>query len=732
MVSQGPADDAANEPIALLTSQQRSDARLQLALSAGGLGVWEWSRDSDEIDWDLTTARLYGVDPAHVPQHFADYLELVYPDDRDEVQATVRQALASGNDFSTTHRVVHPDGTVRWLQNRGHPVSNGEEVIGVIGVVGDVTTQRLAEVERERLLAEESAARAEADAERARLEFILEAKQVISQDFDLDARLREFIHLAVPRLADGGAVHLVDTATGEVRLHALVHRDPAQRELVAELFDLYPIRLDQRVGIGALIRGGRSGWLPKLTDEMLVGAAASDTHLEMLRRLDITSGLVVPLVGPDGPFGAVTFITTEGRLMREADLRLVEQLCNRVAILLHNSQLTQAIDAERLAHRYQAALLTSVLEASVDGVLAVSIEGEVLTHNQRFLELWGIDESVLAGGDDAFLAAAEGLVVDPEGFVATVKQAYADRPVRFHDQVELTSGRVLDRHGTRLVDTDGEYLGFVWNYRDITVEKAQAAAISEAGRRSATLARTLQQSLLPPRLPHIAGVDLAARYHPASGGIEVGGDFYDVFSVGGEWILVVGDVCGKGAEAAAITALARYSIRAAASHDADPASILTDLNGVMLTDPTVTEGVPRFATVCCIRLRHEGDMVHADIACGGHQPPFAVRADGTVEEVGAPGTLLGVFDEVRIETTTATLGSGDSIVMLTDGVLEARRPDGDQLDVEGVEQVLARSAGQGAAASDLCGDLAAAAIAVQHGDTKDDIAILVARVEPSR
>jgi PAS domain-containing protein len=724
-----PAGPAADEPTGL-TSQQRSDARLQLALSAGGLGVWEWQRDTDEIEWDLTTARLYGRDLDDAPPHIADYLDLVHPDDRDELRDTVRASLASGDDFSVIHRIVQPESTVRWLQTRGHPVSNGEHIVAVIGVVGDVTAQRLAEVERERLLAEESAARAEADAERARLELILEAKEVISQHLDLDARLREFIHLSVPRLADGGAVHLVD-ADGRVRLHALAHRDPEQRELVERLFELYPVRLDQPVGIGALIRGGRSGWLPNLTDEMLVGAASTSEQLAMLRRLDITSALVVPLVGPDGPFGSVTFITTRGRRMREADLRLVEQVCSRVAILLHNAQLTQAIDAERLAHRYQAALLTSVLEASVDGVLAVGIDGTVLTHNQRFLELWGIDESLIQRGDDALLAEAQRLVADPEGFVATVKRAYEERPVRFHDQVELRSGRVLDRHGTCLVDTDGEYLGFLWNFRDVTVEKAHAEAIAEAGRRSATLARTLQQSLLPPRLPHIDGVDLAARYHPASEGLDVGGDFYDVFSQDDDWLLVIGDVCGKGAEAAAITALVRWSIRAAASRDTDPTSLLTELNGVMLTDPMVTEGVPRFATVCCIRLRRDDGGVWADIACGGHQPPFAIRADGLVEEVGVPGTLLGVFDEVSIETVTTRLEPGDAIVLLTDGVLEARDPAGDQLEVGGVEAVLARCAREGAGPAQLCRDLADAAISVQDDGPRDDIAILAARVEPS-
>jgi PAS domain S-box-containing protein len=721
------SDRTADEPIAVLSHQERSEARLQLALAAGGLGVWEWDRTSNEIVWDRTMERLFGLEPGGAPADLESYLELVHPDDRDELWATVSEALQTGDDYTAVHRVLWLDGSVHWLQARGHPVSNGEAILGIIGVSGDITAQRHAEVERERLLAEESAARAEAEAERARLEFIIQAKYALSQSLDLDDRLREFIRLAVPRFADGSAVHLVDES-GEVHLHALEHRDPTQIELVRDLFERYPVRMAQTFGIGAVIRSGQSGWLPHVTDEMLEGAARSDTHLAMLRRLEITSALAVPLIGPDGPFGAVTFITTGGRRMREDDLVLVEQVCTRVAILLRNAQLIDAIDAERLAHRYQAALLTSVLEASVDGVLAVGPHGEVLTYNQRFLELWDFDAALAEQGDDALLAEAEKRVADREGFVAEVKWAYDERPARMHDQVQLASGRVLDRHGTCLTDPDGEYLGFLWSFRDVTLERAQAEAIAEAGRRSATLARTLQQSLLPPRLPQIIGIDLAARYHAAFEGLDIGGDFYDVFSVGGDWILVVGDVCGKGAEAAAVTALARYTIRATASHDSDPASILSELNSVMLSDTTVTEGVPRFATVCCIRLRLDEDAVYADVSCGGHQPPFLLRDDGTVTTAGNSGTLLGVFDDLDLSSTTVSLDPGDSVVLLTDGVLEARDPDGKQFDVDGVEQVLAAAAGSGA--RNLCRVLESAALAVQDGLARDDIAILVARVQP--
>ncbi|MFP4511472.1 MAG: SpoIIE family protein phosphatase [Acidimicrobiales bacterium] len=724
----GPGDQAVNREAGDTTAE-----RLRLALLAGGLGVWEWDRRTDTVEWDEALEEIFGLAPGEGPTDFDSYLALLHPEDVEVVGATVAEAIDTGTDFTVEHRVVCPDGETKWVQGRGHPIVEDGEVVGLVGVTGDVTERHEAEAERTRLLAEESAARADAEGERARLRFLIEAKAALSEHLGLEDQLDELARLSIPRFADGSAVHLLDEA-GEPELVSLHHRDPQQVEVIRQLFDRYPVRLDNTVGIGAVIREGRSGWLPEATEEMLARAAESEHHLQLLRRLDLTAGLVVPLVGPDGTFGAITFITTGGRRLAEDDLDLVEQLCSRVAVLVRNAQLLESRELERAAHRYQAALLQSMFEASVDGVLAVGTHGEVLAYNQRFLHLWDLDEDLVDRGDDALLAEAEQRVADREGFVASVKAAYEDRPDRMHDEVELANGRILDRHGTCLTGPDGEYLGFLWNFRDVTLERAQAAAVAEAGKRSAMLARTLQQSLLPPRLPRIPGIDLAARYHPAFEGLDIGGDFYDVFTVGDDWILVIGDVCGKGAEAASLTALARYTIRATSSHDSNPTSILTELNSVMLADADSTSGVPRFATVGCIRLRDdpspdaEPGTILADVACGGHPPPLLVRHDRTIEDAGQPGTLLGVFAEVQVTTVTNTLHAGDALVCVTDGVLEARDAEGNQFEVDGMQQVLGPLAGR--SAGRMCAELEAAALEVQDGVAHDDIAILVARVEP--
>ncbi|MFF1399841.1 SpoIIE family protein phosphatase [Streptomyces sp. NPDC058287] len=186
------------------------------------------------------------------------------------------------------------------------------------------------------------------------------------------------------------------------------------------------------------------------------------------------------------------------------------------------------------------------------------------------------------------------------------------------------------------------------------------------------LATTLQQTLLPPVLADVPGLDVAAHYHIASVD-EVGGDFYDLFSLGaGTWGLFLGDVCGKGAAAAALTSLARYTLRAAAVYDPDPAVVLGNLNTVLNHEYNGTD--PRFCTVLFGLLTPDGDHggFRITLASGGHPPALLIRADGTADYLPTPGgQLIGVLPEARITTITLRLHPGDTLLLHTDGLTEA-------------------------------------------------------------
>lgn len=740
MVSDRPVLDARGEVIALVgvsediserrwveEAHRRSDQRLRLALAAGRLGVWEWDDATGLVTWDSTMEDLFCLEPGTFAGTLDAYLELLHPEDREPVLALVEGALVTGEGFSLEHRVVCPDGSIRWLQGDGQPrLDEAGEVRGLIGVTVDVTERHRAEAERIQLLAAEASARAEAEAARARIEFLSDAAAALGEPLELSERLQRLTRLGVPRFADASAVYLLDD-DGEPALLALHHRDPDQEQILVDLIRRYPVRLDSPVGVGAAIRRSATVWLPEVDESVLAMAARSEGHLAELRALQLTAGIAVPLVGPEGALGAVAFVTVGGRKMTDDDVALAEELCRRIGTLIHNGRLLEARDRDRAIYRYQAALLQALFEASVDGMLAVDPRGQVLASNRRFLQLWGFDEDLLAGGDDVLLQAAAAQVADPESFLAGVRHAYDDAPVSVHDEVLLADGRVLDRHGTPIVDEDGHPHGFTWSFRDVTSERAQQAEIVAAGERFATLARTLQQSLLPPNLPSPTGLELAARYHPAFEGVDVGGDFYDVFAVGQDWVLVIGDVCGKGPEAAALTALARYTIRASAIHDPDPASVLRELNRAMLAHQDGPGSRHRFATVACVHLVGGSAGVTAEVACGGHPLPLVLRADGSIEAVGRPGTLLGVLDQISVETTSTLLGVGDTLVTVTDGVLEARR-HGELLGDEGLVDLLGTLNGRSAA--EISAAIEARALDQQGGIAHDDIAVLVARVCP--
>ncbi|HEX9124189.1 MAG TPA: PAS domain S-box protein [Actinomycetota bacterium] len=236
------------------------------------------------------------------------------------------------------------------------------------------------------------------------------------------------------------------------------------------------------------------------------------------------------------------------------------------------------------------------------------------------------------------------------------------------------------------------------------------------------IARTLQRSLLPQRLPEIPRVEVAAVYQPA--GVtrtEVGGDFYDVFEIGDRaWGVAMGDVCGKGVEAAALTGLARHTLRSAAIRVHGPAAALEELNEVLRR-----EGGERFCTVAYGRLERAGDDTRLAVACGGHPLPLVLRSDGTVEPAGEPGTLLGIFEDIELHEREVTLHPGDAVVFYTDGLVDTRMSEPfDDVALRALLQTCTEFTAQQIA------DCFRDAVADPQGEAPDDIAILVVRVTP--
>jgi serine phosphatase RsbU (regulator of sigma subunit) len=223
--------------------------------------------------------------------------------------------------------------------------------------------------------------------------------------------------------------------------------------------------------------------------------------------------------------------------------------------------------------------------------------------------------------------------------------------------VSAESGRHYDRHDVALAEAVAGRLA----------EALDAAWMSDHQR---SVAVTLQKALLPPALPTIPGVNIVARYWPA--GIDrVGGDFYDVFPIGGhEWALVIGDVCGSGPDAAALTAIARHTIRAAARHGAAAEVVIDWLNEAVLQSQR-----DLFCTVCYATLAVTDDGFSLTSTAAGHPLPLVSSALGA-HTVGRPGTLVGMFERVTTATERVALHNGDVVVLYTDGITDLSPPHG--------------------------------------------------------
>jgi serine phosphatase RsbU (regulator of sigma subunit)/PAS domain-containing protein len=237
--------------------------------------------------------------------------------------------------------------------------------------------------------------------------------------------------------------------------------------------------------------------------------------------------------------------------------------------------------------------------------------------------------------------------------------------------VPMTAGRVI---GTvTLAVADREYdTADVLVAEDFGLRAGAAIENARLYRAASQIARTLQTSLLPPHLPDVPGAELAAAFHPAGQGLEVGGDFYDVFTTGeGQWYLVIGDVSGKGAEAAAVTALARYTLRGAAARRRSPAEILRWVGEAML-DQDAAGG--HYCTIACALVDLTSSPVRLTVSCGGHPLPVLRRVDGGVEAVGSHGTLLGLVPDPELQDRSTDLHPGDTLVLYTDGLTEAGAP----------------------------------------------------------
>ena len=287
-----------------------------------------------------------------------------------------------------------------------------------------------------------------------------------------------------------------------------------------------------------------------------------------------------------------------------------------------------------------------------------------------------------------------------------------------------------DRPGRPFSDADVSLATAVASRAGVIVDNARMF------HEQAVVARALQDSLLPGRLPDIPGIDLGARYRAAGQGLDVGGDFYDAFPADRNWwIIAVGDVCGHGVEAAATTGLVRHTIRSSAFDGVMPSTLLRRLNEMLLRDAAERDEIgdddlpvsPRFCTVLVGAVQPTDNGIDIILCSAGHPLPLVRRTAGAVEPVGIPGTLLGVTAEVSLSDTVVHLDPGESLVCYTDGLTD-RRKGRRAFGEEGVVKALLQ--GKGLGADELARLIESEALGYVDDEPADDMAVLTLRAVP--
>jgi serine phosphatase RsbU (regulator of sigma subunit)/PAS domain-containing protein len=251
---------------------------------------------------------------------------------------------------------------------------------------------------------------------------------------------------------------------------------------------------------------------------------------------------------------------------------------------------------------------------------------------------------------------------------------------------------------------------------------AIAIRVDRVFRKQSQVAEALQASLLPARLPEAPGLEFAAAYIGATQSQEISGDFYDVFKAGDGWGIAVGDVCGKGQDAAAMTAAARYAIRALAHVHDTPATVLAAANEVLVAE----DWDDRFVTASLAFLQQRGRRIEVRLGSCGHVGPAVVRADGRVEILEGDGLPLGLFDDNKPGRLELELHKGDVLFFYTDGVTEARSSDLSFFEDRLADELAAVA---GRKASDIVRAVQELVTSFSSGELKDDVTILAVRVE---
>lgn len=736
--------------------------RMEVALEASQVGVWELDLETGRMSWDERCAALF--DRQHVPERDAmdQVLEHVHPDDRVAAEEAMAAAVAERGHYMLEFRMLHSDGSTRWVVSRGRVLTDpAGRAVRMLGALVDVTEARhqaearMASLQRTTAIAEVAASLAGATRIDQLAQITLRGAEVLG--------------------AETGALAVFDQGSGALRLHMGSRLKDIVEVAAAEVGveappDGVEIELDDELPTQWVARHGQRVLLP----DPDAAAARFPRMAEMTRMLNAHALAALPLRVEGRLLGCFVAVWSTAHPFGKDDVEVLEALTAQIALSVSRLQ----ADAERDAAVAEMAAANARLQLLAD-------TGRVLSGTLDIGEQIGqLTELVVpALGDWCWL-----FVTDEHRRLRRMASTHSDptRAAELEDYVRAMLAELTEESGTaevvrtgrplvlptieaalveralpgeearlalaRLAPTSGIVVPLVAGGRALGAlglfnggarglqSQAELDTALEIGRRAGLalqqarlfdqqrqLAETLQRSLLtaPPSPDHC---EIAVRYVPAAAGAEIGGDWYDAFvQPDGATMLVIGDVVGHDSRAAAAMGQLRGLLRGIGHHTGGtPAEVLTGLDRSALGLDLDT-----MATALVARLEQDDPELasgHTRVrwSTAGHPPPLMVAADGTVTllDGDAPDLLLGVDPATPRVDRVATIERGGTLLLYTDGLVERRDRDLDA-GIDELRRVLGELAGL--PLQQLCDQLLAR---MYLPDTEDDVALLAVRLHP--
>lgn len=698
------------EPRRVQHALSEMEGRHRLVIETIAEGVVLFDEQGHNVQTNPAAARMIGMSPgeASAAQVTDPRWRMVREDSSDFAADELPAEITRRTGAPQTGVVMgmrSPDGALRWLAVSTRVVGDADgPPYRVVASFDDITGLKRAEHEAQQRLAELTRATGR---DVTMLEALVAQSEVGLAFVDPDLRF----------------VHINDAL-------ARINGVPVEAHIGHTMLELFG---GQAAETQRLIADVRDSGVP-LTDHELTGPGPSDTTTYRVSYWPVRNQ-AGELIGVSS---MVVDITADKQADRERERLLARErrAADRVARLQRvTAALTGALSVTDVAE-----VMIREATAAVDmpkGWVALLTEGRTALEWQASV---GFDDSARerygrvavtarSPGPDAVRTRQARYFSTPEEHA----RAYPEHHEAFR-QAHNASGAVIPVLAARgplgaIGLSSPEPHSFEADDRSLleTIAGLCAQALERAAlyEREHATAQTLTRSLLPVHLPEIPGVELGHRYAPTPlQHSEVGGDFYDVVPLGdAKWLLIVGDVAGKGPEAAALTGLVRYTLRAEARHNSEPDHLLAVLNDAILAQRS--DG--RFCTIACARLdlADPGDPV-LELSSAGHPPPLLLDVDGGVDVLTLPGRLLGIFPETVYESRRLTFAPGSTLVLYTDGLLDASAPERELTAADLAEHLA------GAPTADLqtvVDRLYERALGARQRAPRDDIAILAARLQ---